>query len=84
MNKAPNLSASEYLETQAMLDMRPTINKKEAMKLLDIEHSTMGKLLKAGEFPSRYYAHGRLQLLTHEVWAHKIAEARKSERRRRR
>jgi len=77
LDKAPHMSAAKYLEMQAMLDMRPTLNKKQAMELLDIEHSTMGKLLKAGEIPTRYYAHGRLQLLTPEVWAHKIAQARK-------
>lgn len=80
MNKAPHLSFAEHLEVMAMLDMRATLNKKEAMKLLGIEHSKMGELLKAGEFEISY-AHGRLQLLTHEVWAYKIAQARKGERR---
>jgi hypothetical protein len=81
MNKAPDLTAAEMLEVKAMLDMRPTLNKQEAMQLLGIKHSKMGKLLKAGEFPSKYYQFGRLQLLTNEVWAYKIEQARKGERR---
>jgi hypothetical protein len=79
MNKAPDLTAAEILEVKAMLDMRPTLSKQEAMQLLGIEHSTMGKLLKAGEFPTIYYQRGRLQLITHEVWAYKIQQARKGE-----
>jgi hypothetical protein len=81
MNKAPDLTAAEMLEVKAMLDMRPTLNKKEAQNLLGIQHSKMGELLKDGEFPSKYYQFGRLQLLTHEVWAYKIKQAQKGQRR---
>lgn len=52
LDKAPNLTAAEYLETRAMLDFRLTVSVPEACAMMGCGRSKLYELMESGEIQS--------------------------------
>ena len=80
LDKAPNLTAAEYLETRAMLDERLYISVKEAKAMLgDMCGEKIYQLINSGEIQSFKDGKPR-RILVASIWRREIRLAREGER----
>jgi hypothetical protein len=75
LDKAPNLTAAEYLETRAMLDFRLTVSVKEAMAMLGVGRTKLYELMESDEIQSFPDGKSR-RILVVSIWRRLIRLAR--------
>lgn len=78
LDKAPHLTAAEYLETLAMLDFRLTISVQEACDMMGVGRTKLYELLESGEIQSFPDGKSR-RILVVSIWRRLIRLAMEGE-----
>jgi hypothetical protein len=78
LDKAPHLTAAEYLETRAMLDFRLTVSVKEAMAMLGVGRTKLYELMESDEIQSFPDGKSR-RILVVSIWRRLIRLAMEGE-----
>ena len=79
LEKAPHLTAAEYLETRAMLDFRVTVNVKEACAMLGVGRTKLYELMENNEEIQSFSDGKSRRILVVSIWRRLIRLAMEGE-----